>query len=98
MKSKIFKPKTIVALALALFMVMPMLLVVMPMAHAASTDPYISIVPTGTAGVTSQNNLPAVAVGNTFEVDVRIDNTASVAAGINGYSYKLTWDPTVLSQ
>ena len=97
MKTKIFNVKSIVALALALFMVMPMLLIIVPVTHASSTDPYISIVPTGSAGVTSQNNLPAVAVGNTFEVDVRIDNTASVSAGINGYSYKLTWDPTVLS-
>lgn len=59
----------------------------------ASSAPVLSVVLSGT---TSTNIIPAQAVGTTFKVDVRVDNVASVSAGVNGISYNLTWDPTVL--
>ena len=93
MKPKIFKTKGIIALALALFMVVPLLFVAVPGTIAAG-NPAISAVKGGTMDVTQ---LPGVAVGNTFTVDVRVDNIAGVTGGINGLSYTVTFDPTVLS-
>jgi hypothetical protein len=60
---------------------------------SATSAPVLSVVLSGT---TSTTNIPAQAVGTTFEVDVRVDNIASVNPGVNGISYNLTWDPLVL--
>ncbi len=65
--------------------------------NADSTSPVISVVPDGAAGATTNSTgIPAVAVGSTFTVDIRIDNIGSVTPGINGLSYTLLYDPTVL--
>ncbi len=63
----------------------------------ASTTPILSVVPTGDPGATvNSTQIPAVAVGSTFTVDIRIDNIGSVTPGINGLSYNLTYNPSVL--
>ena len=68
----------------------------------AATDPILSIVPTGDPGATSITMLSTQTVGTTFSVDVRIDDYSTVNIGgtnngINGASYVVTWDPTVLA-
>lgn len=60
---------------------------------SASAAPILSAVLSGT---TNQYNIPQQATGTTFQVDVRVDNVASVSAGINGISYNLTWNPAIL--
>ena len=97
MKTKLFRTKSIIALALALFMVMPMLFAAVPYAKAApGTTPVLSVVPTGAAAPSSTTMIAGAAVGSTFTVDIRIDNIGSVSPGINGLSYTLTYDPIVL--
>jgi hypothetical protein len=91
---KLFKTKSVIALALALFMVMPMLFAALPV-KADSSNPLLSVVLSGTT--THVTSLPAVAVGQSFNVDVYLSNTGSVVPGINAYSYGVTFDPTVLS-
>ena len=56
--------------------------------------PQLSVVLSGTQ---STSIVPTQAVGSTFSVDIRVDNTAAISEGINGYCYNLTWDPTVLN-
>ena len=94
---KLIKNKSLLALALALLMVVPMLFVAIPGVKAAGA-PVLSIVPTGqSTGATTTTQLPAVAVSSSFSVDVRVDNTAGVTGGnINSISFEVTWDPTVL--
>ncbi len=92
MNIKTFKTKPIAALALTLLMVMPLLFAAVSVVRADNT-PVISVVLSGT---TSTTTIPQVAVGSTFNVDVRIDNTQAITEGISGDSYNLTWDPTVL--
>ncbi|HMK95603.1 MAG TPA: hypothetical protein VK536_09430 [Candidatus Limnocylindrales bacterium] len=104
MKLKNLKTKHLVALALALLMVMPALLVGVHATYPASgTPPYLDVVPTGHAANTSGSNytLPVYAVGTTFSVDVRIDNYADVNVGgpnngISGASYVVYWPSSVL--
>ena len=93
MKTKIFKTKSVIALALALFMIVPMLCVALPSVQA-SGNPTLSVVKSGTTNVTT---IPAGIVGSTFSVDVRVDNIGDVSPGINGLSYSLSYDPTVLN-
>ena len=64
------------------------------MINADSTEPVISVVLSGT---TSTTQLPSVAVGSTFSVDIRIDNTGSVTTGVNGYTFTVTWNPAILN-
>lgn len=102
MKPKIFRTKSIIALALALFMVMPMLFAAMPYAKAAGTGtPVLSVVPSGAPGATGTTSIAGLTVGQTLTVDIRVDNVASILSstvpGINGLSYTLTYDPTVLA-
>ncbi len=65
----------------------------MSFTHAVSSGPVLSVVLSGTI---NDSTLPTVAVGSTFSVDVRIDNTGSVNPGINSISFTLTWNPAVL--
>ncbi len=68
-----------------------------PTIAGSGTMPILSVVPDGVAGGTSNSTqIPAVVVGSTFTVDVRVDNTGSVKPGISGLTYNLTFDPTVL--
>jgi hypothetical protein len=105
MKIKNLKTKHLVALALALFMVMPMLLVnvrATPTYPASGTPPYLDVVPTGGAASQTTTNIPVQAVGTTFSVDVRVDNYADVNIGgtnngVSGASYIVTWNPAVLT-
>jgi hypothetical protein len=63
----------------------------------SSTTPVLSVVPTGAPGATvNSTQITAIAVGSTFTVNIRVDNIGSVSAGIDGLSYNLTYDPTVL--
>jgi hypothetical protein len=109
MKPKALRTKSLIALALALFMVVPMLFAAAPMAKALTQNlgpATISVVPTGGAGGTAgaYNNIAAQAVGTQFTVDVRIDNYANIVAftdpsepaGIDGASYNVNWNPAVL--
>ncbi|HVP17224.1 MAG TPA: cohesin domain-containing protein [candidate division Zixibacteria bacterium] len=94
MNTKTLKTKPIVALAVAILIVMPMLLATMTIVKADNNTPVLSVVLSGT---TTTTLIPAHSVGTTFSADVRVDNTSSVSPGINGYSYGLTWNPAVLS-
>jgi len=84
--------KPIVALAVALLMVMPMLVAITTV--RATSSPVLSVVLSGT---TSTHYVGALPVGSSFKVDVRVDNTGSVSPGINSYSFGLTWNATILS-
>ncbi len=70
--------------------------------HLVSADntstPVLSVVPTGAPGATvNSTQIPAVAVGSTFTVDIRVNNIGNVTPGIDGLSYSLTYDPSVLN-
>ncbi len=106
MNLKKLKTKHIVALALTLFMVVPMLFAAVPMAKAAQVGgpATISIVPTGASGAVggSTTYLPVQGVTTTFSVDVRIDgystlNIGGTNNGISGASYIVNWNPAVLT-
>ena len=60
----------------------------------ADTTPVLSVVQSGTNNVST---LPLIAVGSTFNVNIRVDNTESISQGISAYSYGLVWDPAVLN-
>jgi hypothetical protein len=104
MKIKTPKAKHLIALALALFMVMPMLAINVRASGTypgSGTAPYLDIVPTGGATSTSITNIPVQAVGTQFTVDVRVDNYADVNLGgsnngVSGASYNVVWNPAVL--
>ncbi len=104
MNIKKLKPKQIVALALALFMVVPTLLVAMPIVKATNPIPYLSIVPHGqTTGSQGTTNFAALTTGQTFSVDVRVDNyfgtnIGGANDGVSYVSYTVHWDPTVLKE
>ena len=78
MNIKNIKTKHLIALALTLFMVVPMLFAAIPAVHAAGGPGVLSIVPSpSTAGATagSTTNFPVQdASGTTLTVDVRLDN------------------------
>ena len=106
MKIKTLKTKQLVALALALFMVVPMLFATVPFTKAAQTGgpALLDIVPTGAGAATvgSTTYIPVQGVGTTFSVDVRVDNYASLNIGgtnngVSGASYIVTWNPAVLT-
>jgi hypothetical protein len=103
MNIKHLKTKQLVALALALFMVVPMLLAAAPLVKAAGGPATISIVPTGASGVVAgtTTNIPVQGTTTTFQLDVRVDNYANINIGgtnngVSGISYVVSWDPTVL--
>ena len=67
----------------------------------AATGPIISIVPTGDPGANSTTIISTVAIGQTFSVDVRVDDYAGVNIGgtnngVSEASYIITWNPAVL--
>lgn len=95
-----FKMKPITALVLALLMVVPMLLVVMPAAtvKAQTTAPELSVVLDNNGVATTQSNISPMAIGSTFTVDIYLSNTANVPSpGINAISVQLNWNPAVLT-
>ena len=94
MNKKMFKPKGLVALALALLMVMPMLFAAMPATVKAdgSTAPQLSVVQDGT----TSGLISAMTVGSSFTVDIYINNTQNVVPGINAISYGVAFNPAVL--
>jgi hypothetical protein len=63
---------------------------------AQGTTPIVSVVPDGVPGATTTTLIAGLSVGSTFTVDIRVDDIASVTQGINGLSYSLTYNPTVL--
>ena len=93
MKFRNLKTKSILSMALIIFMIVPMLFAAISVVHATNPGT-VSVVYSGT---TSQTNIAGQGVGSTFNVDVRADNIPSTANGINGYTYMVTWDPTVLA-
>ena len=58
----------------------------------AQNEPVLSVVLSGTTNST----IPSTSVGSQFTVDIRVDNTASITAGISGATYGIIWDPAVL--
>ncbi len=60
----------------------------------ADTQPVVRVVLSGTA---SNSSIQPVNVGQSFSVDVRVDNTGSISPGINGASFAVTWNPAVLN-
>jgi Cohesin domain len=96
------KRNSLICLALTLIIVISALSVT---AHfiSAAIVPVLSIVTTGASGAVAgtTTNIPMQGVGTTFQVDVRIDNYASVNIGgtnngVSAASYMITWDPAVL--
>jgi hypothetical protein len=100
------KTKQLAALALALFMVVPMLCLVAPSAHA-TVNPLVSLMPSPSTaapsgGAGSTTNIGALTVGSTLSVDIRADDYASVSLtpgylGIDGVSAVVTWNTAVLT-
>jgi hypothetical protein len=91
------KHKTSICSLLVVIVVISVFSMTLNLISADASTPVISVVPTGAPGGTANSTqIPAVAVGSTFTVDIRIDNIGSVTPGINGLSYSLTYDPTVL--
>jgi hypothetical protein len=89
--------KKIISMAFLLILAISVLSMASHLISADTTTPVLSVVPTGAPGATTNSTLiPAAAVGSTFTVDIRVDNIGSVTSGINGLSYSLTYDPTVL--
>ena len=105
MNIKNIKTKHLIALALTLFMVVPMLFAAIPAVHAAGGPGVLSIVPSpSTAGATagSTTNLPVQGSGTTLTVDVRLDDYANIniggaSNGVAGVSYEVNWNPAVLT-
>ncbi len=95
MKTKIFKTKSVIALALVLFMVVPMLFAALP-GVKAQTTPVLSVVPDGQPGATMTTMIAGLAVGSTFTVDIRVDDIGDISQGINGLSYSITYNAAVL--
>lgn len=93
MKFKTLKTKSIASIALILFMIVPMFFAAVSIVHASNPGT-VSIVYSGTTG---QTNIAGQGVGSLFNVDIRADNIPATTNGINGYTYKVTWDPTVLA-
>ena len=85
--------KRAAALILVVLMVTAILFTAVNMTKA-STSGTISLVYSGTA---NQTTISGQNLGSKFNVDVRADNIPSTANGINGYTYMVTWDPTVLA-
>ncbi len=99
MKLKMFKTKSILALVLALFMVMSMLMAIVPAVKAqneSGTIPVLSIVPTGAAGSSVTSYIPQSAIGSQFTVDIRLDNASYISGGISGATYGIIYNPAVL--
>jgi hypothetical protein len=92
MNLKSLKTKPIV-FALIVFMVVPMLLAAVSVARATPVGTVSAVL----SGTTSQTNILGQGVGSQFTVDIRADNVPTTTNGINGYSYAVSWDPTVLS-
>jgi len=99
MNQKMFKTKPLAALVLALLMVVPMLFVAIPTAtvKAQVTAPTIYAVLDNSGVATTNSLIPATAVGNSFTVDIYINNTQNVSPGINAVSLMVTWTPAVLT-
>ncbi len=104
MNIKNIKTKHLIALALTLFMVVPMLFVAIPGVRAAS-GPVVSIVPTGQLGAAagSTTNIAVQTVGQTVVVDVRVDGVTGVSNdggthfGVDGFATYIEWNPAVLT-
>ena len=92
MKSKLFKPKSVIAIALALFMVMPMLFAALPVTKAIGTAPVLSVVQDGT----TSGLIPSMPIGSSFTVDIYINNTQNVSPTINAISVALSFNAAVL--
>ncbi len=87
MKPSILKHKSIIAIALALFMVVPMLFAAAPVKAAGNAT--LSLVPSTNINLTYPNTLPS-----TFTVQVNIANGQSVW----GVNVGLSWNPAVIHE
>ena len=87
------KHKTLFSIALILVIAISVFSVTLHFINAQTT-PVLSVVLSGTTGTTT---VPLQGVSTTFNVDVRVDSIQATTNGINGYTYKVSWDPTVLA-
>lgn len=62
--------------------------------NAESSGPILSVVLSGTTSVIA---IPAMSIGSTFSVDVRVNNTGDSSVNINSIDFSLTWNPSTLS-
>ena len=88
------KHKTSYCLVLIFVIILSVFSVTVHIINAANTTPVLSVVFSGT---TSQATIPSQGVGTTFNVDIRVDNIPVLTNGVNGYTYNVSWDPTVLA-
>ncbi len=89
--------KKVISIIFLLILSLSALSMAIHLISADSTTPVLSVVPTGDPGATSTTDIPAVAVGSTFSVDIRVNNIGSISPGINGLSYTLTYNSAVLN-
>lgn len=87
MKPSIMKTKSVIALALVIFMVVPMLLAAAPVKAAGNAT--LSLVPSTNINLIYPNTLPS-----TFTVQVNIANGQSVW----GVNVGLSWNPAVIKE
>ena len=87
------KHKTLFSIALILVIAISVFSVTIHFIDAQTT-PILSVVLSGTTG---SSTVPSQGEGTTFNVDVRVDGIQATTNGINGYTYKVSWDPTVLA-
>lgn len=87
MKPSILKHKSMIAIALALFMVVPMLLAAVPVKAAGNAT--LSLVPSTNINLTYPNTLPS-----TFTVQCNIANGQSVW----GVNVGISWNPAIIKE